>query len=76
VDFSFTDLEHHINPDQYSQFHVESVNSLFVRVLNGHKVKSKGIAPPFFTSTVDGGGWSVSSPGPLPPGLSPSVPIG
>jgi hypothetical protein len=36
---------------------------------------SGGIAPPFFTSALDGGEWSGSGPGRFIPGEYPPVPI-
>jgi hypothetical protein len=51
---------------------------LVCNVLSGHEDiwGSGGIAPPFLTSALDGGGWSASRPDRFGPGKKPQVPVG
>jgi hypothetical protein len=53
VNLPFTDLEHHINPEQNAQLQVESINSIFVPVLSEHKLFSNQLVNPATSSPAD-----------------------
>jgi hypothetical protein len=65
--------------EQWAKFNTDRKRSSYIEKECFEKSQNHcntGIAPPFLTSKLDGGDWSVSRPGRFTPGEEPTVPIG